>query len=327
MMISNTDLREIGEKLQAADSVLLFPHIHPDGDALGSGVALCRILRSLGKDARILLEDELAYHLAWLDDGCCTTDREIMTDPDICIAIDCSEEKRFPGRASAFERGKSRMAIDHHRVNGCDIDYYYIDSDAASTTEIIYELAKAMDWPLDSKTAEALYTGMVTDTGSFKHSNTRPKTHRIAADLIEAGADVNNVTVRIFKSADPRELAVKADVLGRLEIFANKQAAMSSLDQEQLRSLGAKMEHAESVIDSLAEIRGVEIASILKEDKEGIRVSFRSKTCADVAAIAEGFGGGGHIRASGCTLKMPMDDAYQVVHRAIEEALSEGQAE
>jgi len=325
MKNSNIDLRSIGEKLQVANSVLLFPHVHPDGDSIGSCTALCRILRTMGKEAWVLTEAELPFYIGDLDEeGFCTSDMDIITDPDVTMAVDCCEKNRLLERTEAFERGAEKIAIDHHRIDSCEFDFYYIESEAAATAEIIYELAKAMEWDIDPKSAEALYTGIVSDTGSFKHSNTTPATHRIAADLMEAGADVNKVTVRMFKSVDPGEIAVKVDVLGRMELFADDMAAMSSLSQKQLAALGAEMENAETVIDSLIDIRGVEVAAMLKEDKEGIRVSFRSKTFADVAALATSLGGGGHVRASGCTLRIPLEEAYEKVKRAVEKILEEG---
>ena len=324
MKNSNIDLRGIGEKLQAAHSVLLFPHVHPDGDAIGSSVALCRMLRAMGKEAWVVTEGVSLQLEDMAREDMCTADPDVIPHPDISIAIDCSERSRLLERTAGFDSGRTLIAIDHHRIRDCEMDLYYIDSEAAATSEIIYDLAMTMGWKLDQESCEALYTGIVTDTGSFKHSNTTPRTHRIAADLIEGGTDVNRITNMIFKNADPMELAVKADVFGRIEYFAGGKGAISSLSEEKLEELGAKMENAESVIDALAEIRGVEIASMLKEDKEGIRVSFRSKTFADVSAIASSLGGGGHMRAAGCTLHMSMSEAYETVKKAIDKCLDEG---
>ena len=322
-MNSNTDLKTIGKTLQAANSVLLFPHNHPDADAIGSSVALCMTLRKMGKDAWVIIEEEMSGDLEFIDDGMCTTNREMITSPDVTVAVDCSDSGRFSRVKDAFERGSKKIAIDHHRIKSCSQDLYYIDPDAASTTELIYRLIKDMEWELTPAVAEALYTGLVTDTGSFQHSNTTPESHRIAADLIEAGADVNSVTTALYKNTDPKTVAVEANILGRIEYFAEGMAAMVSLSMEQLEECGARREHADHMIDHLIKIRGVEIAATLKEVGDGISVSMRSKTWANVEKIASSLGGGGHIKAAGCTLKMPLEEAYAIVRSRIEEALQE----
>ena len=322
-MISNTDLIGIGKALQAASSVLLFPHNHPDADAIGSCVALCRIARQLGKESWVVLEEDLSKNLDFLDDGYCIVGGDDIEGADVVMAVDCSDPDRFGVVRDIFDKGKLKIALDHHRTKKCDLDLYYIDPGAASNTENVYKLLKEMDWDIDSNCAEALYTGLVTDTGSFKHSNTTPDSHRIAADLIEAGADVNNITVNLFLSTDPRTVAVEADILGRIELFADGKAAMVSLSQEQLRQCNAKMEHADHIIDLLTRIDKVEIACTLKEQSKGISLSLRSKTYGDVRSIAEALGGGGHTKAAGSTLRIPLKEAYDLVHRKIEEYLSE----
>ena len=322
-MITNTDLKTIGKTLQAADSVLLFPHNNPDGDAIGSGVALCMVLRKLGKSAWVVLEKNLSSSLEHMDKGMCTTDPDVIPCADATVAIDCSEEGRFEEVREAFENGKTRLAIDHHRINDFSQDFYYIDPAAASNTEIIYDLIKAMEWEMDADMAEALYTGLVTDTGSFQHSNTTPKSHRMAAELIEAGVDVNKVSTQLFKNNDPKKVALEANVLSRIELFSGGRGAMVGISTEDLKKCNADLEHAEHMIDHLIRMKGVEIAATLKETDKGVSLSMRSKSWGNVEKIARALGGGGHIKAAGATLEMPLDEAYRTVHEYIEKAIEE----
>ncbi|MBQ6400912.1 MAG: bifunctional oligoribonuclease/PAP phosphatase NrnA [Firmicutes bacterium] len=322
-MISNTDLNRIGKSLEEAGSVLLFPHINPDGDAIGACIALCHGLRGLGKDCWILLESPLTSFLAFMDDGLCTTDRDVILNPDVCVCVDCSEEMRFPSRVEAFHRGKLSVCLDHHVASECPWDMYVIDNHAAAACELIYRMMTLRGWPLTGPIARALYTGIVADTGCFRYSNTTPETHRIAAELIELGADVNDVSVRLYQSVDPREMNVTVSALNRMELFAGGRAAITDLSTEQRLACGAGLEHTENIIDELRNIRGVEIAAFLKEDGDAIRVSLRAKTEGNVAVIAEQFGGGGHIKAAGCTMEKPLERARSLLKEAIEKSLAD----
>ena len=321
LMLKNSELREIGRVLEEAGSVLLFPHINPDGDCMGSCIALCHALRGLGKEAWVLIENDLPDHLAWIDDGSCTKDKAVLPDPDVTMCVDCCEEKRFPGRVKAFRSGKATLCIDHHRLDECGWDRYYIDPEAAATAEIVFDLMKECGWAIDEETARALFVGICSDTGGFRYSNTTPGTHRIAAELMECGVDVYDINVRLFQSVDLREIKVIRQALDTMDVFAGGKAAMACLSEEDRLSCGARIQDTESVINWLRDIRGVQIAAFLKEDGGRIRVSFRAKNEGNVAAIAAAFGGGGHIKAAGCTMDESLESARAKLKKAIEDSL------
>ena len=321
-MKQNNSMKEIGQQLLAAQSVLLFPHINMDGDALGSCVALCCALRNAGKEVYILTEEETPEYVGFLDQGYCTQNQEIINEPDICMCVDCSETKRFPQRTNAFFRGKTMICVDHHVTSEPFADFNYIDGGAAATCELIYKLLMAMEMEITTEIAEALYTGISTDTGNFQYSNTTKETHLIAAELMDAGIDHNKLTVLLYQSTKAERLRVTCRVLETMEIFADGQAAMACITQQMLDEEGASMEDAEGSIDLLRNIAGVEIAAILKErGSELIKVSMRAKTVANVAEIASRFDGGGHIKAAGCTFTTDMQTAYGQIKEAIEESL------
>lgn len=311
-------LQQIAEILLQSNSALLYPHLSVDGDALGSSVALCRALRKQGKEAYILVEDEIPTYLSFLDQGFCTCDQEIIAAPDLSIAVDCSDVNRFKKRKHKFFQGKIRICLDHHKTNNAFADFNYIDESAAATSEIIFELIKEAGIEMDAHIAEAIYTAIVTDTGNFQYTNTRKKTHLIVAELFDIGFNLEKVGVEIYQNVRPEKLMIAKDILGTLEMFCENRANLAYCTQQMLRENGAKMDETEGSIEMLRSLRGVEISAFLKEeDTQQVKVSLRSKTYGDVAAIAESFGGGGHTKAAGCTLHCSLRESIALIRQAV----------
>lgn len=330
-IFANATLKELGKLLAGADSVLLFSHVNPDPDAIGSAMALCLALRRQGVRSFVVLDEPVPKYLRFLEEGLeeaeetgaglcgspLTTDPDVIPDPEISLCIDCSEDYRIGGRRASFARGEVTAAIDHHQAKECDRDYYYIDNEAAACCQIVYQMMREMDWPLDRKSAELLYTGLNGDTGCFMHSNTTARVHRMAAELLEFGVDINKVNVNLYQSKDLREVRLESRILQHLELFADGKAVISAASQEDYDACGAGPEHAGQVIDQLRVIDGVEIAAFLRQDGEKVRGTMRSKTAGNVARIAGEFGGGGHIKAAGFTSELPMEELYPRLQGAI----------
>lgn len=320
-MMKNS-IEEIGQQLLQAQSVLLFPHIQMDGDALGSSAALCRALRCAGKEAAILIEDTVPEYISFLDRGYCTTDSHVIPEPDVCICVDCGETSRFPKRKDAFFRGKTTICVDHHTTSAPFADYNFIDGSIAATAEIIYQLLVSMKLPIDKEIGEAIFTGISTDTGNFQYSNATKDSHLITAALYDVGIDHSGIAVQLYQNTRLEKIRITSRILDRLQIFAEGKAAMSCVSQEMLKEIGASMEETEGVVESLRNIKGVEIAAFVKEREPGlIKVSMRAKTTGNVAEIAAKFGGGGHIKAAGCTLHGDLETACADLKKAIEESL------
>jgi len=325
--ISNATLKEIGEALFNAKSVILFPHENPDGDSIGSCVALCTALRKRGVDAWALVEEKIPDQIAFIDEGgerCCTNDTDCIKEPEICAYIDCEGLSRIPGREEVFRRGRKSFCIDHHIAAECGEDLYYIDSEEASTTMIIYKLLKASGVEIDRHMANSIYTGLCTDTGNFQYTNTTQEAHRIATELFELGVDHDDIMIRLNQSVDPRQTRLEGAALADVEFVCGGKAAMACVTRKMVEDCGALMEHADHLINVLRDIKGVEVAIVFKEkDPNVTKVSFRAKSYADVSKVASQFGGGGHVRASGCTISEPMDTAKAQVVEAVKEALGE----
>ncbi len=315
-------LKNIAEQIKSANNILLFPHINMDGDALGSAVALCKGLRSIGKQCYILLEDDIPPYLAFLDKGYCVDAAPIS--PDVCIAVDCGDISRIEERKNVFLSAAVTVCIDHHIAGGAFADLSLIDQTSSATGMLIFDLLKALNADIDKEIAEALFVAIVTDTGSFRYSNTDKRTHLVAAELYDYGVDHVTLCNLLYDSVPPSQFIIESDVLTRMELFASGKACISYATCAMLEAAGATPDQTEAVIDKLRSIRGVEIAAFLKERPDGnFKASFRAKSYANVAKLAFALGGGGHKKASGCTLAPPLSAAIKILKDAIQEELSE----
>lgn len=320
----NHSLKEIGDKLLEADSVLLFPHVQMDGDTLGASVALCRALLQAGRESRVVLEEEIPACLRFLDDGSCMQEGDAGKAPDLCVCVDCGELGRLPGREGIFLQGNMTMCIDHHATTRPLMDYNYIDPAAAATAEIVYRLLKEMKLKIDRKTAEALYAGISTDTGSFQYSNTTKETHLIAAKLYGCGIDAPKITEELYQSVSLGKIRLTNAILETMDVFAGGRAAIAYVTRDMLDLFHAPLSEAEGVVETLRNIQGVEMAIFVKEEqKDLIRVSMRAKSRGDVMAIAVQFQGGGHRKAAGCTMRTGLADAVALLKKEAEQSLEE----
>lgn len=322
--MKKSTLEQIGSKLKEAETILLYPHIIMDGDTLGSSIALCKALRKIGKRAHILIEDEIPSYLLFLGKDYCTFNEQILDTPDISLSIDCSDIERFVKRKEKFLTGKQSICLDHHSTNSYFADLNYIDEYAAATGEIVYDLIRTMGIEIDIGMAEAIYTAITTDTGNFQYSNTTKTTHLIAAELFEIGIDLQKISVEIYQNIRHEKLKITNEVIDTIEMLYGGKGDIAYVTQEMLQKTGAFMEETEGIIETLRNISGVEISAFLKETEENqIKVSLRAKTYGDVSAIAQSFGGGGHKKASGCTLNTSLAEAKKQVSLAIVAHLKE----
>lgn len=316
-----SSLKQIADKLLEASSVLIFTHIQMDGDALGSSAALCHALRKMGKEAEILIEDKIPDNLMFLDDGYCVWSAGIKK-PDICVALDCSDIGRLGRREEAFKEGKTTIFIDHHATAIPFGHLNYMDAGAAATGEIVFKLLKEMDYDLDSDAAEKIYTAIVTDTGRFMYSNTTGDTHCMVSELFRRGIDHEKVSVEIYQKKRIEKVKLMNAIMGTIELFNDGKACMALMTENMLKDTGAYAEESEGMVEELRNIEGIEIATLLKEHEEGIKVTMRSKSWADVSKIAVLFDGGGHKKAAGCTLKTSMEEAKLLIKSAINKILN-----
>lgn len=318
----NNTFEEIAKVLEDGEVFLIFPHIIIDGDALGSATALCHGLRSMGKKAYIVLEDSVAKNLEFLKEDCCIEWQEVDFNHDVSICLDCSEEKRFPKRAELFKRANKTICIDHHITSEYFCEYNYIDSSAAATAELVYEVLKKIKVDITSVIAKSIFIGITTDTGNFQYSNTTKKTHKIVAELYDICSSFNDVSNSLYENDSFERLALQGEILNSAELFACGRGIISCVTQDMLKKTKSTMEDSEGCVSRLRAVKGVNIAVLLKEEKSGkIKASLRAKEEGDVASICRKFGGGGHLKAAGFTIEKTLKEVKKIIIEEVEKSL------
>lgn len=301
----NPALEKIAATLKAAQRVLVVTHVYPDGDALGSQLALGSILEGLGKKTVLFGERKVSHLYEFLPgSGAIATE---LTDPgtfDCAVALDCGDALRLGCEMERLLEVHPLVVIDHHAGHKDFGDLRWVDSHRGSTGEMVFDLAEAMGAEISLDAAFCLYTAIVSDTGSFKYSSTTARTMRIAAELIGKGVEPAKVAGRLYDNFTVNRLELLKYVLDTLQLHASGSLAMIHVTRQMYEKTGAIEEETENFINYPRSLGTVKIAAFLKETADGrISVSLRSKGIQhDVASVARNFGGGGHRNAAGFKL-------------------------
>jgi phosphoesterase RecJ-like protein len=297
---------QIGQALREHHRFAVLSHVRPDGDALGSQLALGLSLKQLGKDVRIWNEDGMLDKYSFLPNANLLTKPPAQPeDFDVAVALDTAIQNRLGNTVAAIKSAKAWINIDHHPSNPGYGDIVFIDPNAPATGQILFELITAQKLPIDPAIAENLYVAISTDTGSFQYPNTTARTFEIAAELIRVGVDVGHVSQLTYENYPRRRVELLRDLLGTMRFNADDRVASFTLSLAAAKKLGVLPEDNEGLIDHLRAIHGVVVAIFFEELSDGkVRVSMRSKNqSVNVCAICEKFGGGGHVLAAGARVK------------------------
>lgn len=319
-----TDLSVIAKKLKCEKQVALFCHVRPDGDTLGSALALKLSLESLGVRVDVVCEDAVPARFSFLKEFSLIMQNPTMSlnEYSALVAIDCADVTRLGDFAEQFLRHKNTFNIDHHVSNDRYAVYNYV-VDNASNCENIYALIIQMGVKLNTEIANLLATGIVTDTGSFRHKNVTPFTFEVASVLKENGADFNSIIYHNFYEQTKGRAKLFGMIMSKLRYFENDRFAVATVFKEDLEKAQATASETEGFIDFIMGIDCVEVgACIMEISKNKFKVSLRSKT-ADVSAVASSFGGGGHVLASGCQIAGDYEDVVDRVRFAVSRELPE----
>lgn len=323
----NASFEQIGEILRAHQSFVLISHVRPDGDAIGSQLALGYSLMAAGKSVRLINEDGLPDNLTFMAGS-----EKIETPPaeplevEVAIALDTATKPRLGDAAlHAASKAKVWVNIDHHISNPSYGDFNLIDSTSPATGQILYDLITALGLPLPAETRDAIYVAVSTDTGSFQYPSTTAKTYEMAADLIRQGLDVGKINSQTYDNHPYRRVELMRALLNTLEVSPDGIVANWELRDQTRIDLALRPEDSEGLIDIIRAIRGVQLAVFFEELEDGkIRVSMRSKDRRiDVCQIALQFGGGGHALAAGIRMTGPIEEAKALVLGAIRRRIEE----
>ena len=307
---------EVLEELRGADRFLLVTHEHPDGDALGSLLATHEILRALGKDSLMFMAAEefpLPYEYRFFDfDGLVSAPPADAAQRTV-VFLDCGNIDRMPVEFLTAG-GNDIINIDHHHDNTHFGTVNHVVPEASCTAEIVWDLMHGLGVAPTVKIAEALYVGLVTDTGKFMYENTGTRAHAMAAELIEAGVDVHDVYHRIYEGVPYAKVALLARALGQIERHDDGRLTLTRLSRADFAAAGAEENYSEGVVDHLRAIEGTAVAALVRDrlgssDPEQRKISLRAcDDRVDVSAIARAQGGGGHRQAAGFSTTLPWDE-------------------
>lgn len=324
--LKNT-LHEAVQAIRHAQTIVMACHVNPDGDALGSMLGLAIGLAPLGKSLIVLSQDGVPDIYQFLPNSAAVQSSTNIPEFDLAIVLDSGELSRVGDIVcAAVKRARLVIDIDHHAVAGSFGDVQVIDAAAASTSEIVYELLCEMELPVTRECATCLFTGITTDTGSFRYQNVTPRTLRIAADLLEKNAPVAEISENVFENKTFTATRMLGTALASLAATDDGRIVWARITAQDFARLNATDEDTEGIVSPVRGVRGADVGILFREmaaedGPPAVRISLRSREGIDVALVAQQFGGGGHRMAAGCTVNASLAEAERVIVDAVRAVL------
>lgn len=317
------DPREtIARTLKTGGQVLIVCHLGPDGDCLGAGLALAGALERIGVSATVACEDGVPDTLAFLPGaGGVVTGVPDTLDIPVAVALECGTLDRAGGLAPALERAGTLVAIDHHGQPPLDAHLTYWDPAAAAVGELVMDLIANLGMVVDRPIATCLLTALVTDTGVFRFANTTPRTLRLAAELMELGADLREVVRAVYEEQPAPAVRLLGHALAASQLYENGAVAMTAVTPAMLAAAGAKLDDVAGIAAVLRTISGVRLAVVLEDRGSTVRLSIRARDGVRADFMAQALGGGGHAGAAGAEMKCGIEEATPRVHSASSRAV------
>ncbi|MFC1737004.1 bifunctional oligoribonuclease/PAP phosphatase NrnA [Candidatus Hydrogenedentota bacterium] len=320
-------LQAVVDRIKKSDSFLVVTHLNPDGDAIGSQIGMYRLLRALGKPAVMAATQpvpDMYLFLAGKEDlvVCAPEDCESLEIADTVMALDSGVAHRLSFPLEFLERSPALVCIDHHSDNKGYGQIHHVAHTASSTGEIVLDLFEEFGVEPDFAAGQALYVAVTTDTGSFQYELTTPGVHRRAARLLELGIEPATIFRQLSQNRSASSVKLLGHALKTLELHVDGELGVVKITHDMLEAAGAKTEETEGIVNHVVAIGSVRVAVMLREEgAEKVKVSMRAKDEFDVTTIVHKFGGGGHPRAAGCTIRKPIDEACADIIAATEPAL------
>lgn len=313
------DRGKIIETLKKDEAFYLISHMQPDGDSIGSLLAMGEALCSIGKEVKLFVPGHMPRKYNFLKGADRVLNEVLITDPAITVVVlDSSDPERLGLFREAVMNSRTIINIDHHVTNQRFGTLNLVDPGAAATGEIVYKLLKDIEIPITGPIAESLYVAISTDTGSFKYENTTAETHRVVAALLEHGLSPGALSQRMFDERPLSFYILIKEALASLEMYADRKIALMTLSSDIRKRSAAETDELEGIVNYTRNIEGVELGILFYVENENeVKVGFRSKTM-DVSILAEKMNGGGHARAAGCRIY----ESYEIAkEKVISEAL------
>lgn len=299
-------VKECADILREKDNILILTHANPDGDTLGSGFALCRALMKIGKICAVINADDIPKKYNYLFDDIV----EIKFKPDYVVAVDVATVNLLGGLEEQY---KIDMCIDHHSTNTEYANLLLLE-DVPAACQIMYEVVLALGVEVDKKIADCLYTGLTTDTGCFRYDSTTAQTYRVAADLIDAGADNGRINRIMFETKSKTYARLERLAIESMRFYEHERVAVITVTQEMFQFTGSNAQETEGLAPLTRQIEGVEIGITIQERPDGTcKASIRTFESVNAAKLAACFGGGGHAQAAGCKFDCHVKEARRLL--------------
>jgi len=314
------ELERAAAAIEQAPLVALACHVTPDGDALGSMLAMHLLCRSHGKPSVASWPEPfiVAPHYTYLPGlDSVTKPNDFPEAPPVMVTFDCGSLDRLNELAASAREAGELIVVDHHATNDRYGTINLLDADAAASAVLVYKLAKRLGWELTRDVAICLYTGIVTDTGRFQYSNTSPEVLQMATELSRFDLPIADMSRQLFEEHRFAYLQLVAAALQRAELDGERRFVYTWISEDDLKRFDVEIEEAEGLIDLVRRTAEADVSCVLKESPDGTKVSLRSVTDFDVSAIAMKFGGGGHRAAAGFTDARPIPEVVEAIRSLI----------
>lgn len=304
-------LDNIIEEIKNANNIVILTHETPDGDAIGSSLAMYFAIKRLGKEADLIIPD-FPRTYSFLPGVENAKEEGQKQNYDLAIALDCSDIKRLNGFASYFENAKVKIVIDHHSSNTMFGDHNFVNPAAPACAQILVTMLDYLGVEIDKEIGTCIATGIITDTGGFKYNTVTAETFEFIAELLNKGINISDTYRRALQIVSKKKFEITKIALNRLELLENGKIAFTYITKEEQAKLGLEVGDHEGIVEQGRDIEGVEVSIFIRQTPNGAyKVSFRSNDYVNVSDICLMFGGGGHFHAAGCTLDLPLEQVKE----------------
>lgn len=305
-------LDNIIEEIDKAKSIVILTHEMPDGDAIGSSLALYNGLKQIGKEADVIIP-EYSKVFEFLPNSSEIKKEGKQEKYDLAIALDCGDIKRLNGFANYFEDANVKVSIDHHSANTMFADYNFVNPTAPACAQILIIVLEALGVKIDKEIGTCLLTGIITDTGGFKYQGVSAETFEFVAELLNRGVNVSSIYKRVLQSLSKPSFELRRKAINRLEFLENGRITFTYITKKDEEEVGAATNDHDGIVEMGRDIEGVEVSIFLREKDDGYKISLRSNEYVNVSDICLIFSGGGHIRAAGGSINLPFEQAKEKI--------------
>ena len=303
-------LDNILEEIKKAERIVILTHENPDGDAIGSSLAMYKALINMGKTPDLIIP-ELPRIFNFLPDADKIKKQGSSEPYDLAIALDVATIKMLNGWANYFETAKVKIVIDHHGTNTMYGDINFVNPDAPAAAQVLIHIIEHLGIEIDREIGTCILTGIITDTGGFQYQSTTPETFEFAAELLKRGVNVSDIYKRVMETKSRASFELRKRAIDRLEFLENGKIAFTYITKQDMEEINAENGDHEGIVNEGRAIEGVEISIFLRETDKGYRASLRSNSYVNVSDVCIMFGGGGHVHAAGCTIVSTLEQAKE----------------